>query len=128
MSVNVQWRDTENTILVLTFQGRWYWKELDAAIKTLMELAQPTTKPFDLLVDITQSSLYEPNAIEYVRANYINVALPNLRIMMCIGADYYTQVLWKVFTDLPIARHLALHFFDTLDEALEFSRSYTPPA
>lgn len=128
MSVSAHWHDTEKDILEITFHGRWYWKELDETITTVHELARTATKPYDLLIDIRDSSLYEPNAIEHVRAHYLNLMPPNLRLILCIGADYYTQILWKVFTDLPIARHLAIHYFDTEEQALTFSRTYTPPA
>lgn len=124
MTISIGWTQ-DLAILLLTFTGRWNWKELDSVVSEGVAMTKERNLPFDLIVDLRQTSVYEPNAIEYVRAHYSDVVSDNLRLIFVVGADYFTQVLWKVFTALPMGARFAAIFCETLEEAIERSQAYS---
>ena len=75
----------------------------------------------DFIYDVREMSILPPDLITQFKLRYLNKHR-NTRQFLVVGVDSYLQLLWNTFTSLPYARHLRALYFDTLDEAREFSQ------
>jgi hypothetical protein len=125
MAISVAWANPDKKIVIVTFIGSWFWRDFEVMCDDLVATLSKVEHKADIIFDISQSSLYEPNTIEYIREHHLVPRVSNWRLLIIIGADYFTQVLWKVFTSLPDAAHYKSHFYDSLEEAINFAQGYT---
>ncbi len=121
MSIHVTWDNAEKTILLWTIIGRWTWGEYDDAIAQSNAMLDTVDHGVDFIYDTRSMSILPPDLITQFKLRYLNKHR-NTRQFLVVGVDSYLQLLWNTFTKLPYARDLSAFYFDTLDEAREFSR------
>ncbi|MFN8530244.1 MAG: hypothetical protein U0670_16715 [Anaerolineae bacterium] len=116
----------ERRIFIITVVGRWHWHDIEPVIAEVQKIGTSHENPFDLIVDGRQSTLYEPNLVDFLR-NRVKSRVPRSarRLLILVGLDDFTKVLWRGVTQMPFAHHLQAHFFDTVDEAVHFAQQYT---
>ncbi len=125
MSVHVEWDNEAKTIVLWTFDGRWTWGEYDEALTKALTLLSNVNHPVDFLYDVRQMGMIPPDVITRFKSKYL--AIPKgARLFLAVGVDQYLQLLWDTFTMLPYARHLKMHYFETLEDARQFSQDYKP--
>lgn len=122
MSIHVTWDNSEETILLWTFIGRWTWGEYDDALNQAAEMLDNVNHGVDFIYDAREMSILPPDLITQFKRRYLNKHR-NTRQFLVVGVDSYLQLLWNTFTTLPYARHLRVLYFDTLDEARDFLRA-----
>jgi hypothetical protein len=120
MSVHVEWDNEERTTLLWSFVGRWTWGEFDDAIKTMTDMLDKVDHPVDAIGDVRQMSILPPDLVSRFKASYLTKN-EKVRFLLFVGMEPDLQLFWNTFTDLPYARQLKAHYFETLDEAREFS-------
>ncbi len=124
--VTLEWVDDAQTILKLKLTGRWKWSDLLPSLVEIRRNHEDSDRLFDLIIDVSQSKLYESNPIGFMREYMLpSYGVSALRLIVVVGVDNFARVLWSGITALPIARHLRAYFFDTLDEAIQFCQRYT---
>ncbi len=121
MSIYVNWDNADETILLWTVIGRWTWGEYDDAYQQANAMLDGVDHPVDFLYDAREMSILPPDLITQFKLHYLKKH-PNTRQFLVVGVDSYLQLLWNTFTNLPYARHLRVLYFDTLDEAREYSQ------
>ena len=121
MSVHVEWDNAERTALRWTYIGRWTWGEYDDALRTAYTLMETVANAIDYIVDVRQMGILPPDVVKRVKAQYLQQP-DKLRYLLAVGFDPNLRLFWDTFTDLPYARHLKLTYFDTLEDAREFSK------
>ncbi len=121
MSIHVNWDNADETILLWTFVGRWTWGEYDDAFKQANAMLDAVDHGVDFLYDVREMSILPPDLITQFKLRYLTKHA-NTRQFLVVGVDNYLQLLWNTFTNLPYARHLRVLYFDSLDEAREFSQ------
>ena len=127
MSVHVEWDNEERTTILWSFVGRWTWGEFDEAIKTMTDMLDLVNHPVDAIGDVRQMSILPPDLVSRFKANYLDKN-EKVRFLLLVGMEPDLQLFWNTFTDLPYARQLKAHYFETLDEAREFSANNGNPA
>lgn len=123
MSVQVEWDNEARTIILWTFVGRWTWGEYDEAREQAIAMIQTGDQPVDFLYDVRQMSIIPADLITRFKARYLDRP-KSARLYLVVGTDEYLQILWNTFTRLPYASHLKVHYFDTLEEARQFSEQH----
>lgn len=118
MSISVDWANEEKTLVIITFTGRWHWRDFDEMAKSITQMLQEVQHEVTMIFDFEKSSLYEPNMIEYIRKNYAVPAVTNWAKPIVVGVDYFTRVLWDGFTKLPFGQHYQVTFLDTIEDAI----------
>ncbi len=121
MSIHVKWDNPEKTIILWTFIGRWAWGEYDDSLRESDRLLDSVNHRVDFLYDVREMSILPPDLISQFKLRYLKKHV-NTRLFLAVGVDSYLQLLWNTFTALPYARHLRTQFFETLDEARQFSK------
>lgn len=122
MGMDVRWRDEERTILVWTMQGRWVWREFDAAWQQKTWLQDSVSHPVYHLFDLREVTLYPADFVRRVRGRYSDPH-PMTVLRVVVGADRWIQVFYNMFTMLYYPQ-LEAHFFDYMDEALDFIEAH----
>lgn len=125
MSVHVEWDNPDKTAIRWTFVGRWTWGEYDDALKIALSLLESANHPTDYIVDVRQMGILPPDVVKRVKAQYLQQP-EKLRYLIAVGFDANLRLFWDTFTDLPYARHLKMNYFETLEEARDFSRQTAP--
>ena len=120
MSVHVEWDNEERTAILWSFVGRWTWGEFDDARKTMSEMLDLVDHPVDTICDVRQMSILPPDLVSRFKANYLHKS-EKVRFLIFVGMEADLQLFWNTFTDLPYARQLKAYYFETLEEAREFS-------
>ncbi|MBI1258779.1 MAG: hypothetical protein GC204_15020 [Chloroflexi bacterium] len=122
MSVHIEWDNEARTTILWSFVGRWTWGEFDDALKTMNAMLDLITHPIDLICDVRQMSILPPDMVSRFKSHYLKKSA-KMRFLIFVGMDADLQLFWDTFTDLPYAHHLKGNYFETLDEARQFSDS-----
>jgi len=122
MSVHVEWDSEERSIILWSFVGRWTWGEFDDAFKTVRAMLDSINHPVDIICDMRQMSILPPDIVSRFKANYLQKT-DRIRFLLMVGMDADLQLFWNTFTDLPYARQLKAYYFETPEEARQFSAS-----
>ncbi|MEP7293558.1 MAG: hypothetical protein ABI835_17360 [Chloroflexota bacterium] len=123
MAVHIQWDSEEKNAIVWTLIGRWTWDEYAAGWKTMLTLLGEVEEHLpDFIFDVRRMTMLPPDVITRLKLDYLKVP-PKVGRMIAVGVDTHLQFFWNTFTDMPYARHLKMRYFDTLEAALEFSRT-----
>ncbi|MDX2161669.1 MAG: hypothetical protein SF162_10115 [bacterium] len=125
MHMNLTWADNANRILVVKIDGRWSWRELEPLMTELFRIDSERSQPFDLIIDARATEMYEPNLADYLRGRHAAPRLAHRRLLIIVGVDEFSQILWRGLTAMPYAAHLKAAFFDTVDEAVVYAAQYT---
>lgn len=125
MPVRVNWANPEQTAILITITDRWTWRVIETLVVGLQTLDSAATHPYDLIIDGTQTTLWEPDLLEHARANYGTIVLKHRRLILFVGVDEFTRVLIEAVPMLPGMNHLKFLFFDTVSDALAYSASQT---
>ena len=124
MAVQVQWdSEEEKNAIIWTLIGRWTWQEYGTAWETMLAMLETVTgeKP-DFVFDVRRMSMLPSDVITRLKAKYLNVP-PKVGRMIALGVDTHLQFFWNTFTDLPYAQRLKMTYFDTLEEAVAYSKN-----
>ncbi len=127
MPVRVNWTSPEQNAILVKITDRWTWRVIETMLVGLLALDTAADHPYDLIIDGSQTTLWEPDLLEHIRANYTTPYLKNRRLMLIVGADEFSRMLIEAIPALPGMSHMKFLFFDALDAALAFSASYTDP-
>jgi hypothetical protein len=115
MPVHAYWDDTEKTILVVSFEGRWTWDEYEQMRGTALAMMDSVDHPIDIVYDGPTRILAPPDFVTRIRQQYLTPHR-NLRLRIFVGTDEYFQLLWNTFTDVA-APELGARFAETLEDA-----------
>lgn len=63
MGVQSSWYDTEQTVIVYTFQGQWTWEDYNNALTHTRTLLDTVTYPVDLIYDFSQAPIPPKNLV-----------------------------------------------------------------
>ncbi len=125
MPVRVNWANPEQTAILITITDRWTWRVIETLVVGLQTLDSTAAHSYDLIIDGSQTTLWEPDLLEHARANYSEIMLKHRRMILFVGVDEFTRVLIEAVPTLPGMSHLKVVFFDTVSEALAYSASMT---
>lgn len=89
MSISVNWANPEKTLAVITFTGRWFWRDFDEMAEALTQMLQAVTHDVTMIFDFEKSSLYEPNIIEYIRKHHPKPTVTNWRKPIVVGGGLF---------------------------------------
>ncbi len=120
MSVHIEWANEDRTAILWSFVGRWTWGEFDDSLKIMSGLLNSVDYPVDTIGDVRQMSILPPDIVSRFKAHYLKKS-EKIRFLIFVGMDADLQLFWNTFTDLPYAHHLKAYYFETLEEAREFS-------
>jgi hypothetical protein len=116
MSVHIEWDNEAHSAALWSFIGRWTWGEFDDAVATLSAMYDTVNHPVDLICDMRQMSILPPDIVSRFKSNYLK-RMGKTRDLVLVGMDEDLRLFWDTFTDLPYARQLKAHYFDTLEDA-----------
>lgn len=122
MAVRVEWDSEDRHAIIWTLVGRWTWDEYAAAWSEMIDMLDTAEGKPDILFDVRHMTMLPADVITRLKKDYLNIP-PRAGRMLSVGVDAQLQLFWNTFTDLPYANHLKMKYFETLEEALEFSRS-----
>ncbi len=125
MPVRVNWANPEQSAILITITDRWTWRVIETLVVGLQTLDSTAKHPYDLIIDGSQTTLWEPDLLEHARANYGTIVLRHRRMILIVGVDEFTRVLIEAVPALPGMSHLKFVFFETVSEALVYSASVT---
>ena len=125
MSIRISWTTPEHTAALITFDGRWAWRDIDGMVAGLNALDSTAQHPYDLIVDGRNTTLWEPDLLGKMRADFTTPRLIHNRLTLIVGVDEFTRVLIEAIPALPGLGRLKFFFFDTPEAALVFSANYT---
>ncbi len=67
MPINVQWDNTEQNIVVITFTQPWTWHDFDQAITDMITHFDSVNHPVDVIFDIRKGGFPPPDAITHFK-------------------------------------------------------------
>lgn len=122
MTVRIEWDNEDRNTIIWTLIGRWTWDEFDAAWSEMIAMLDTAAgKKPDIVFDVRRMTMLPADVITRMKKDYLNIP-PTAGRRLAVGVDTHLQLFWNTFTDLPYANHLKMTYFETLEEALEFTR------
>lgn len=122
MTVHIEWDSEDKNAIIWTLVGRWTWDEFAAAWSGMIALLETTEgKKPDIIFDVRRMTMLPSDVITRMKRDYMNMP-PETGRRLAVGVDAHLQLFWNMFTDLPYANHLKMTYFETMEEALEFTR------
>jgi|GEM_PF-1069142 hypothetical protein len=124
--ITLCWHDESCRILIMTVVGSWYWDDIRSVLIQIREIEAAHEHLFDLIIDARATTLFQSNIIQYIRSWKSQTMYPSTRrLIVVVGVDHFTRVLWKGIATFPFGRHLAASFFDTMADAIAYCQAYT---
>jgi hypothetical protein len=118
MPITVTWDNPEQTIIRLTFEGRWTWDEHRATANHISDLLRDVNAPVDLIVDF-HSCHVPDNAIRYTESGTAFFWHPQARLTVLVGVQGFIRTLLMLFIQTyPQWAHQFL-FAGTIEHAYE---------
>ena len=120
MSIQVEWLDNKQRIIVLTMIGRWQWDEMFDAIETCHRMMDTVDYPVRTLFDFTRNMTWPLNPLANMnRANQLRH--PRSSTVAIVGLSRFFQSIVDLFQRFgKFSNPNGVRFFATLPEAIEF--------
>jgi hypothetical protein len=120
MSIQVEWLDNKQRIIVLTMIGRWQWDEMFAAIETCHQMMDGVDYPVRTVFDFTRNMTWPLNSLENMRrANQLKH--PRSSTVAIVGITRYFQIIVDLFQRFSnFSNPSGVYFFATMPEAVKF--------
>ena len=118
MPITVTWDNPEQTIIRLTFEGRWTWDEHRATANQISDLLRDVNAPVDLIVDF-QSTHVPDNAIRYTEAGIAFFWHPQTRMTVLVGVQGFIRTLLMLFIQTYPQRAQQFFFAGTVEHAYD---------
>lgn len=118
MSVTADWYDSEKTIILMVFQGRWTEQEYQKTYTKIITMMDSVKHKINFMVDMRKTDYLTPAWFRLLTkaARYNH---PNMGVAIYVGLKTYMRilgdVLFKVFPTLVDT--YPVEFADTLSEA-----------
>ena len=128
MTVTLEWYDTNERILLYTFDGKWMWQELEPLFQRAKAMALGVQHDYlvHVIVDLRNASMHIPKGVLKHMKIITEQQAPNAGVTVLVTTDSGMHVLHKTVTQVfraaypPVARKFEHHFHmsRTMDEAL----------
>jgi hypothetical protein len=120
MSIQVQWLDDTQRIIVLTMVGRWQWDEMFDAIEACHQMMDTVDYPVRTLFDFTRNVTWPLNPLANMRrANKLQH--PRSSTVAIVGISRFFQAIVDLFQRFGnFSNPNGVHFFATMPEAVDY--------
>jgi hypothetical protein len=125
MGITVQWDNDEKAIIRQTFNGRWTWDDLYAALDYVAKLTDSVPHRVDAIVDVRQSSMLPGGSVfsfntrqhadKLAKRNDVNRGS-----IIVVGANPFLRGLYDTFRGLYADTANDVHFVATLEQGRAF--------
>ena len=117
--IEVDWADSEQSILCYRFQRGWTWIDIFAALRQGSEMVASSDQRVDVIMDLSQANTVPNGAISQLRHSYNNAKLSNLGVTVLVGTNVFWEKLIEVTNRLAgsIAEKWQLKFAANITEA-----------
>lgn len=116
--IQLEWYDTDKTILHAKFPPRWRWDDAYDLIDRVLEAQNEVDHFVDIIYDLSESYLVPPASLPNLR-RLIDSAHPNDRLVVFVSTFGFIRIILNTamrFTkrDEPLIYHYAESFADAL--------------
>ena len=119
MPIVVKWFNSQQSAVLMTFEGQWTWQTfyqgIDEAVVLLDTLAQAVT----LVIDLSKSAEMPKGSIAHIR-NAQGIQHPNIEKVVFIGMNTFMQMIGNLAARLNRGRNRRVYMVATMEEALQY--------
>ena len=116
MGIGVTWDNEANTIILMTFEGRWTWDELQEAVNLCNGMVESVPHHVHYILDRKGAHYTPGNLLENMR-KIINLFTPNEGLRMIVGENPLIKEAILLFTKLNKGQMFPYRHADTVEEA-----------
>ncbi|HVU11101.1 MAG TPA: hypothetical protein VHD90_07470 [Phototrophicaceae bacterium] len=127
MPVEVDWDDSQHTIVRMKFIGRWNWEEAYAGTQTCYDLIDTVDQVVNVIVDMRQSGGLPVLAMTHSR-NLVSKRHPRVRLTVFLGVNALFTTMWKAYAKAypQVTRSSEFSFARTDAEAYQIFAALPP--
>ncbi len=119
MPVHVSWANEEQTALFMTFEGRWSWAEVMAAIVERNAHIDSQSHIVHVIVDLRTSHGMPPNTLTAARGMEKQHRPQNAGMTVVVGSGAFLKAMFDVFVRLSRKASESYAMVNTIEEAFE---------
>lgn len=97
MSINVIWKDLQQTTLLYNLRGSWTWSDFEAANLDVYEMIAAVNHPVSIILNLDNSLEIPANALVPFR-RMLAYAPANLTLVVISGADETEERMMRILT------------------------------
>lgn len=120
MRVNVEWQNTEKTLIHIQLLAGWTWDNMRTALKQVDDMIVSVAHPVHLMIDLRQGGRV-PSDFLAVAGDLLNQgqARPNEGEKVIVGANFLIKTAYRGFQSLYKTKleNRPIHFADSVEEA-----------
>lgn len=122
MAIKVHWDNEAKTIIRQTFDGRWTWDDLYAALACVANMSASVSHRVDAIVDVSRADLIPGGSIFNLNSKRHADKLAsrsdlNRGTIVVVGANGLMRTLYDTFRSLYSDKATDVYFVQTLDDA-----------
>jgi hypothetical protein len=117
VGISVQWDNAEKTIVLITFDPAWTWKDVQLVDTRAIALYESVGHIVDVIADISHSQLVSTGFLSYIRSLLTTEWHPHVGVAVVVGASPSVRALFNaaaLVARKPLER---IRFAQSLDDA-----------
>ena len=118
MPIYLNWYDTNKTILIYTFEGRWTWEEFHEIDKPTWKLIADADYRIDIIIDYTTIERFPLGILDAIHYAGEGQEPQSDGHIVVIGGPYFLKILYGVFRRVYPRMSAIYHLVDTYDDAI----------
>lgn len=116
MNINVEWDNSEKTIILQTYGLHWGWEDVHAARAQSVILMDSVSHKVHFIINVQKSPRIPSNYMEHVQAIVQDVH-PNMGLSITVTTNPLVKELFYVFSAMTGGVDFEYQFVLTVDEA-----------
>ena len=100
MTVDMNWDDPSQTIMLCTSHGKWTWEEYHATLSQIVQLFKQVNQRVDLIITRETSSAMPPGSPMPHFQRAMRVMPPNVGLVVLVNTGSFSRALVSIFTRL----------------------------
>lgn len=109
MAINLDWDNTEHTIILITFTQPWTWHDFNNAIEEMIARFDSVNHMVDVIFDIRRGGLPPPNAITHFK-KAADIQHPNGRHLVYVAPNVLVGFINRIGKILTIVNRSSKNF------------------
>jgi len=123
MGIDLFWDDTEQTVFLAEFNGKWTWDELHAMFSTIQEISQQRQQIFGAIIDVSRGlhlpggSIFNAEALNNFRRMLMMNDGSQKGPMVIVGLHDMIRTIFDTAAKIDRKATQDIHFADSMDAA-----------
>jgi len=119
MGIRVQWDNRQQTIILMTFEGRWVWRELQEAVLVCNEMIESVPHHVHFILD-RHGGLWTPGNLLVNMRKIIDLFTPNDGYRMIVGDNPLIKEMLSLYSRINADSGFRYRYANSVNEARTF--------